>query len=204
MILLSPDATHVDLKLSRAVRDERHGLVRQWWNLKLLGIPIVHVVAQQERTPTKLRTAHLDRAGKVLVEVTTLDHDIPPDRVESQQALRSERSTKPKPHRPREQQAESIRSANCPAERPQRGERSRQLHVRRVKTPETTVIRLGPLTIAPLRTVLETRRLPVPWSLRWRNLMTRILFVGQKPETVDFSDPSLPPGFDAEKINAGI
>ncbi len=32
----------------------------------------------------------------------------------------------------------------------------------------------------------------------------RILFVGQKPETVDFSDPSLPPGFDAEKINAGI
>ena len=34
--------------------------------------------------------------------------------------------------------------------------------------------------------------------------MTRILFVGQKPETVDFSHPSLPPGFDAEKINAGI
>ena len=34
--------------------------------------------------------------------------------------------------------------------------------------------------------------------------MTRVLFVGQKPETVDFSDPSLPPGFDAEKIQAGI
>jgi hypothetical protein len=34
--------------------------------------------------------------------------------------------------------------------------------------------------------------------------MTRILFVGQKPETVDFSDPFLPPGFNAEKINAGI
>ncbi|UVK46654.1 hypothetical protein BPNPMPFG_002347 [Mesorhizobium sp. AR07] len=34
--------------------------------------------------------------------------------------------------------------------------------------------------------------------------MTKILFVGQKPETVDFSDPSLPPGFNAEKINAGI
>lgn len=34
--------------------------------------------------------------------------------------------------------------------------------------------------------------------------MTSILFVGQKPETVDFSDPSLPPGFDAEKITAGI
>jgi hypothetical protein len=36
------------------------------------------------------------------------------------------------------------------------------------------------------------------------NPLTRILFVGQKPETVDFSDPSLPPGFNAEKINAGI
>jgi hypothetical protein len=34
--------------------------------------------------------------------------------------------------------------------------------------------------------------------------MTSVLFVGQEPETVDFSDPSLPPGFDAEKINAGI
>lgn len=34
--------------------------------------------------------------------------------------------------------------------------------------------------------------------------MSRILFVGQKPETVDFADPSLPPGFDADKINAGI
>lgn len=34
--------------------------------------------------------------------------------------------------------------------------------------------------------------------------MTRILFVGQKPETVDYSDGSLPPGFDAQKINAGI
>jgi len=34
--------------------------------------------------------------------------------------------------------------------------------------------------------------------------MTRILFVGQKPETVDFTDPSLPPGFDSERITAGI
>lgn len=34
--------------------------------------------------------------------------------------------------------------------------------------------------------------------------MTSILFIGQKPETVDFSDPSLPPGFDADKIKAGI
>jgi hypothetical protein len=36
------------------------------------------------------------------------------------------------------------------------------------------------------------------------NVMARILFVGQKPETVDFSDPSLPPGLNADKINAGI
>jgi hypothetical protein len=35
-------------------------------------------------------------------------------------------------------------------------------------------------------------------------IMTRVLFVGQQPETVDFSDPALPPGFNAEKINAGI
>lgn len=34
--------------------------------------------------------------------------------------------------------------------------------------------------------------------------MIKILFVGQKPETVDFSDPSLPPGLNAEKIHAGI
>jgi hypothetical protein len=34
--------------------------------------------------------------------------------------------------------------------------------------------------------------------------MKRILFIGQEPETVDFSDPALPPGFDAKKIHAGI
>src|SRR5580700_1119676 len=54
------------------------------------------------------------------------------------------------------------------------------------------------------RPVSDAPRLPIPPSLEWRNPMTRILFVGQKPETVDFSDPSLPPGFDADKINAGI
>jgi hypothetical protein len=35
-------------------------------------------------------------------------------------------------------------------------------------------------------------------------VMTRVLFIGQLAETVDFSDPALPPGFDAQKINAGI
>ncbi len=34
--------------------------------------------------------------------------------------------------------------------------------------------------------------------------MTRVLFVGQLPETVDFSDPALPPGMSAEKIRAGV
>jgi hypothetical protein len=34
--------------------------------------------------------------------------------------------------------------------------------------------------------------------------MTKVLFVGQNPDTVDFSDPALPPGFDAAKIQAGI
>ena len=34
--------------------------------------------------------------------------------------------------------------------------------------------------------------------------MTRVLFIGQTPETVDFTDPALPPGFDAAKIHAGI
>ena len=34
--------------------------------------------------------------------------------------------------------------------------------------------------------------------------MKRVLFVGQIPETVDFSDAAIPPGFTAEKIHAGI
>jgi len=34
--------------------------------------------------------------------------------------------------------------------------------------------------------------------------MTRILLVGYDPETVDYSDPALPPGMTAEKIRAGI
>ena len=34
--------------------------------------------------------------------------------------------------------------------------------------------------------------------------MTRVLLVGYDPETVDFSDPALPPGMTAEKVHAGI
>jgi hypothetical protein len=34
--------------------------------------------------------------------------------------------------------------------------------------------------------------------------MSRILLLGLEPETVDFSDPALPPGMNAEKIRAGI
>ena len=34
--------------------------------------------------------------------------------------------------------------------------------------------------------------------------MTQVLFVGYDPETVDFTDPALPPGMSVEKIRAGI
>jgi len=34
--------------------------------------------------------------------------------------------------------------------------------------------------------------------------MTRILFLGYVPESVDFSDPALPPGMSAEKVHGGI
>jgi hypothetical protein len=34
--------------------------------------------------------------------------------------------------------------------------------------------------------------------------MVRVFFVGQQPETVDYTDPTLPPGLSAEKIHAGI
>jgi hypothetical protein len=32
----------------------------------------------------------------------------------------------------------------------------------------------------------------------------RVLFVGEDPHSVDFTDPALPPGLNAEKIQAGI
>jgi len=34
--------------------------------------------------------------------------------------------------------------------------------------------------------------------------MMRVLLLGYDPETVDFSDPALPPGMTAEKIRAGF
>ena len=34
--------------------------------------------------------------------------------------------------------------------------------------------------------------------------MRRVLLLGYDPETVDFSDPALPPGMTAEKVHAGI
>jgi hypothetical protein len=34
--------------------------------------------------------------------------------------------------------------------------------------------------------------------------MARVLLVGLDPETVDFSDPALPPGMSVEKVHAGI
>jgi hypothetical protein len=34
--------------------------------------------------------------------------------------------------------------------------------------------------------------------------MTKVLLVGLKPEAVDYSDPALPPGMNAKKIQAAI
>ena len=34
--------------------------------------------------------------------------------------------------------------------------------------------------------------------------MTRVLLLGLDPETVDFSDPALPPGMTVEKVRAGV
>ncbi|MGE5062282.1 MAG: hypothetical protein ACM3N3_23840, partial [Betaproteobacteria bacterium] len=34
--------------------------------------------------------------------------------------------------------------------------------------------------------------------------MTRVLLVGYDPETVDFSDPALPPGMTVDKVRSGI
>jgi hypothetical protein len=34
--------------------------------------------------------------------------------------------------------------------------------------------------------------------------MKRVMLIGLDPATVDFSDPALPPGMNAEKIHAGV
>ncbi len=34
--------------------------------------------------------------------------------------------------------------------------------------------------------------------------MARVLLVGLEPEAVDFTDPALPPGLNAQKIHAGV
>jgi hypothetical protein len=35
-------------------------------------------------------------------------------------------------------------------------------------------------------------------------MMTRVLLLGYDPETVDYSNPALPPGMSADKVNAGL
>jgi hypothetical protein len=35
-------------------------------------------------------------------------------------------------------------------------------------------------------------------------MMTRVLLVGYDPETVDYSNPALPPGMNADKISGGL
>jgi hypothetical protein len=71
---------------------------------------------------------------------------------------------------------------------------------------ETLRLRHSPMSNPPVGGDGDEQVSPIPSAqpVERKDLMTRILFVGQKPETVDFSDPSLPPGFDADKINAGI
>ncbi|MFL1877290.1 hypothetical protein ACIKT0_19545, partial [Hansschlegelia beijingensis] len=32
----------------------------------------------------------------------------------------------------------------------------------------------------------------------------RVLIIGEKPDMVDFSDPAIPPGMDAAKVQAGL
>ncbi len=34
--------------------------------------------------------------------------------------------------------------------------------------------------------------------------MARVLLIGYDPETVDYSNPALPPGMSAEKVRAGL
>jgi hypothetical protein len=34
--------------------------------------------------------------------------------------------------------------------------------------------------------------------------MSKVLICGQDPDTVDFTDPALPPGMNADKVRAGI
>lgn len=48
------------------------------------------------------------------------------------------------------------------------------------------------------------RGCPAKQSLEQGELMKRILLLGLDPETVDYSDPALPPGMTAEKVRAGI
>ncbi len=51
---------------------------------------------------------------------------------------------------------------------------------------------------------LRSQRVDKEYELSTSRQSKSVLFVGQVPETVDFSDPALPPGFDAAKIHAGI
>src|SRR5437773_5156720 len=48
------------------------------------------------------------------------------------------------------------------------------------------------------------RTIPRAHTRTRERLMTRILFLGLDPESVDFSDPALPPGMTAERVHAGI
>ena len=62
-------------------------------------------------------------------------------------------------------------------------------------------------SLLPALTLLLTALRYSGWNTPSRyagGFMARVLLVGYDPETVDFSDPALPPGMTAEKIYAGV
>src|SRR5258708_18572242 len=87
---------------------------------------------------------------------------------------------------------------------------------RSTRNPDTSAIcRMPPINLTAVRPKMsvmiasQIRALlvaTVPPTERQNKgeFMTRILLLGLDPETVDYSDPALPPGMTAEKVRAGI
>jgi hypothetical protein len=63
----------------------------------------------------------------------------------------------------------------------------------------------APTECAPTQLAWRTPRMTIPSNHRKGiDEMTSVLYVGRQPETVDCTDPALPPGTTAEKIHARI
>jgi hypothetical protein len=76
--------------------------------------------------------------------------------------------------------------------------RSVGCHRLTVVNPEVSVMIASQIPAKLVRTVPPSER------QNKGEFMTRILLLGLDPETVDYSDPTLPPGMTAEKVRAGI